>query len=290
MHTIAATRPLHAVFVRCDEPIGRVLHAIQFVGSRGDFTFTIYQKQTARCNQHPLPGSLPGSAALRIMPLNLGRECAGYLQFLHDEYYNLPAMTAFLQWGAEVHMPLPLHTSLGALRNTSGGFFALSKNSFEGRWPTPCEPADQARALGSCAEHYWRMAANGTRRDPSAPPERFRFYANGLFAVARERVLAHPRALYRLLLDRMQGRAPLACVGGVHRPFASWKNASNLVRAEADCLMLEKMWHIYFGEEPTLAPPTEYNAWRFPPEYLSMHAKGRTVRAGRIECPITAQK
>ena len=115
-------------------------------------------------------------------------------------------------------------------------------------------------------------------------PGRFRFYANGLFAVARDRVRAHPRSRYKLLLDRMLGQAPLACVGGVHRAFAPWANASGLVRAEADCLMLEKMWHMFFGEDPTLAPPDTYNEWRFPQSYRDAHAAGKRMRSGRITC------
>ena len=298
---------LHVVVVRCNEPIGRVIHQL---GSLPNVVFTVMQKQTARCNLHPLP-TLPTRGEMRIMPQNLGRECSGYLQFLYDEYDRLPALTAFLQWGAEMHMPFPLDVSLRALGNFTGGYMALSKNSFEGLWPAPCESRDQTKALNACAGHYWRMASTrrrtgggkggrpgsrderggdgsgerfGTMESSADAPSRFRFYANGMFAVARERVRAHPRSHYKLLLDRMLGRAPLACVGGVHRAFAPWANASGLVRAEADCLMLEKMWHIFFGENPTLAPPDTYNEWRFPPSYRDAYTGGRRIRAGRIRC------
>lgn len=303
---------LHVVIVRCNEPIGRVIHQLN---SLPNIAFTVMQKQTARCNLNQLP-PLPSRGSLRIMPLNLGRECSGYLQYLYDDYHQLPELIAFLQWNAEMHMPFPLDVSLRALGNFSGGYMALSKNSFEGAWPAPCEPRDQSKALHACAGHYWRMVSSHRRSDGGSmgqlgdgrsgvfvgggrsaasdaaanTPERFRFYANGLFAVSRDRVRAHPRSRYKLLLDRMLGRAPLACVGGVHRAFAPWANASGLVRAEADCLMLEKMWHMFFGEDPTLAPPDTYNEWRFPQSYRDAYATGKRMRSGRITCnePRTA--
>ena len=297
MSSQAASASLHVVLVRCNEPAGRVLNQLRDLPNT---EFTIMQKHTLRCNLHQLPSPLPPNGAMRQIPRNLGRECSGYLQFLYDEYDRLPPLTAFLQWNAEMHMPMPIAFSLRALLNFTGGFVALSKNSFEGIWPAPCEPPDQAKALTTCASHYWQLATqpasitgiDGSLSSPlpsrAAPavatPTRFRFYANGLFAVSRERVRAHPRSLYKLLLDRMLGREALACVGGVHRPFASWANSTGLVRAEADCLMLEKMWHVFFGEDPTLAPPEIYNEMRFPKAYRDKYAPGRSVRAGRIEC------
>lgn len=288
---------LHVVLVRCNEPVGRVLTQLRHLQNTA---FTVMQKQTSRCNLHPLPHPLPSNGEIRIIPQNLGRECSGYLQFIHDNYDRLPTLTAFVQWNAEMHMPMSLSLSLGALLNTTGEFVALSKNSFEGAWPSPCEPPDTAKALKSCARHYWEIAT-ANRRSPhwlseslspptgahigaSSEPTHFRFYANGLFAVSRERVRFHPRSLYKMLLDRMLGRHPLACIGGAHRAFAPWANSSGLVRAEADCLMLEKTWHILFGEDPTLAPPQAYNDWRFPSAYRIEHAHGKPVRAGRIEC------
>ena len=278
---------LHVVLVRCDEQLGRVLNQLQ---SFPDVGFTIYQKESARCGKHhKLPSLLPPNGAVRSMSINLGRECSGYLQYLYDEYERLPRLTAFLQWNAEMHMPVPLSVTIGTLRNFTGGFVALSKNSFEGRWPAPCEPKDQSKALRMCADHYWQAAAGSSPSAMTTPPAptRFRFYANGLFAVARERLHRHPRSLYKLLLDRMLGRAPLACLGGAHHAFASWTNSSGLVRAEADCLMLEKMWHIFFGEEPALAPPDVYNEMRFPAAARSAWGKygQRPVRTGRNECP-----
>lgn len=275
---------MHVVLVRCDEPVRPVLRQLETLS--GHMTFTIYQKQSARCGRNPLPSPFPVKGAdVRVMPGNLGRECSGILQFLYDEYHKLASHTAFMQWGAEVHMPLSLSLTLLALQNGSGGFVALSKNSFEGFWPAPCEPPEQAKALRTCANEYWRTAPpSGAMREP---PTRFRFYANGLFAVAPERVQAHPRSYYKRLLDRMLGRAPLACVGGPHHlPFAPWVNASGFVRAEADCLMLEKTWHIIFGESPTLAPPEVYNLWRYPMAWrqANLQHPHDSPRATRIKC------
>ena len=280
---------LHVVLVRCDEPIGSMLIKLESVYRT---TFTIYQKQRGRCGRHPLPAELPISIDVRMMPHNLGRECVGILQYLHDEYGRLPPLIAFLQWGAELHLPLPLPLTLAALHNFTGGFMALSKNSFEGNWPVPCEDADQSKALRACADEYWYYTTRAQlhslppQSQEAKPPVKFRFYANGMFAVARDRVRAHPQGFYKLLLDRHLGLAPLACVGGAHhRAFAPWANSSAFVRAEADCLMLEKTWHLAFGESPTLPPPAVYNEMRFPAAWRKANLKhAQVVRASRIQC------
>ena len=277
---------LHVVLIRCDEPVGNMLQKLQFVN---ETTFTIYQKQRGRCGRHQLPTELPSNFDVRMMPFNLGRECIGILQYLYDEYTRLPPLIAFLQWGAELHMPLPLSLMLTALHNFTGGFMALSKNSFEGRWPVPCEDADQSKALIACADEYWDYITRVhqlSKLSVVGPPTNFRFYANGIFAVSRERVRAHSRGFYKVLLDRHLGHASLICVGGArHQAFATWANSSALVRAEADCLMLEKIWHIAFGESPMLATPAVYNEMRFPTAWRKVNLKpSQVVRSNRIQC------
>ena len=42
---------------------------------------------------------------------------------------------------------------------TAAGYVGLSKNSFEGRWPSPCEPPRHVAAFAACADSYWREAA-----------------------------------------------------------------------------------------------------------------------------------
>ena len=135
---------------------------------------------------------------------------------------------------------------------------ALSKNSFEGAWPAPCELPSQAQALKSCASFFWKEISH------LQPPSMFRFYANGLFAVSRNRIHARPQHFYERLLNRFTGRAPLQCIGGLHKRFVTWANSTRHVPAEADCLMLEKIWHIIFGEQPVMPSSEKYNYLRFP--------------------------
>ena len=178
---------------------------------------------------------------------------------------SLWANLAFLR-GNATHQPPP--------------YAGLSKNSIEGEWPGPCENRQKVAAFKGCADEYWREFA----RTSDAPPDFFRFYANGLFAATRRRIRAHPRALYVSLLDRLEGRAPLRCVHpaaslgsraqsavpgwsreGLHGRYVEWTNSSRLVPAESDCLMLEKLWHVLLGEPVVMPPPAAYNAaelWR----------------------------
>ena len=149
--------PLLVVLVRCNEPPGRVTQQLRGAG----LPYLIYQKRAGICNSRPLP--LSEAAHTRIIPFNLGRECVGYLQFIVDQYASLPYMTAFLQWGAEMHMPLR-HEGLGPnllfLRNCSQGYVGLSKNAFEGQWPSPCEPQRMRTAFASCEHQYWQEAVS----------------------------------------------------------------------------------------------------------------------------------
>ncbi|KAL3895579.1 MAG: hypothetical protein SGPRY_013479, partial [Prymnesium sp.] len=240
------------VLVRCDEPLSPVLKQLRSL----PFPYLIYQKVGGGCNRHALPDS--EASRTRLLPLNIGRECIGYLQYITDEYTNLPPAVAFLQWGAETHMPfrgLGLGVNLHYLVNSSAGFVALSKNTFEGVWPAPCEPASILPAFASCSDAYWWELTTDGPLAGSLPPRRLRFFANGIFAVTAERIRQHPRSFYRELLSRLSGDAPLRCVDGkAYRAFHN-RNSSGIVKAEVDCLVLEKLWHVMFGEPAMLPAP-----------------------------------
>lgn len=158
--------------------------------------------------------------------------------------------------------------NVGFLLNATHGYIALSKNVFEGAWPAPCEPAKMVAAFSSCADEYWRDATAHGPLEGAAPAERVRFYANGIFSVTAERVLRHPLRFYEQLLERFAGRAPLHCVdGSSFLPFHE-RNTTGIVRAEVDCLTLEKLWHVLFGEHPMMPIPAKYDEMRFPESYL----------------------
>ena len=286
-HPALPDAPLLLVLVRCNEPYATVVQQLR----AARLPYIIYQKEGGMCNKRRLPES--EAASSRLIPFNLGRECVGYVKFISDYYHELPRMTAFLQWEAEMHMPLRGHglpANVAFLRNVSSGYVALSKNVFEGPWPAPCEPAKSIPAFASCSASYWQEAASAGAQAGAPPPDRVRFYANGMFAASADRIRRHPRAFYRRLLARFSGRTPLRCVdGNVFRPFHN-RNASGVVRSEVDCLVLEKLWHVLLGEPPMMPPPAEYDQLRFPPSYLATVGSLPGASRKRVARPLTGQQ
>ena len=285
---VVESSPLAVVIVHCLEPLAPVVRQLR----AARVPFVVYHKTSRRCREPQQADVAPGE--LITMPHNLGRECAGYLRFIVDRYERgLPQMTVFLQAGAEMHMPFShgLWHNLRPLLNTSRGFVALSKNAFEGQWPTPCEPARTRAAFGACQAHYWREASDGGPEAGRPPPSTFRFYANGLFAVSATRIRRRPLSLYEELLSRLEGRAPLRCVNPKDRrqgSYAAWANETDRIApAEIDCLMLEKLWHVMMGEPSTMPPPADYDAsgGRYTADDVAWsNARGGKLRAGRIVC------
>lgn len=278
---------LTVVLVHCFEPLKPVLAQLRVAR----LPYVVYQKTARRCRA-PTPEEVaPGE--LVTLPHNLGRECSGYLRFIVDRYHRLPRMTAFLQAGAEMHLPFThgIWHSLRPLLNTSAGFIGLSKNAFEGPWPTPCEPARTRTAFAACQARYWRVASNDGPEAGQPPPHLFRFYANGLFAASAERIRRRPLHVYQMLLDRLEGRAPLQCVNARDRrqgAFAAWANDTDHISpAEIDCLMLEKLWHVLLGERAMMPPPSQYDAGggRYSETDIAWSAaRGGRLRQGRIQC------
>jgi hypothetical protein len=139
------------------------------------------------------------------------------------------------------------------------GFVSLSRHSFEGQWPAPCEAAGKQATFRRCSDAIWRHDLGVT------PPQRLRFYANSLFAVTRERIRARPRGWYAHMLSRLSGGAPARCDGPDTR-----RRAGAATRLVGDCHVLEKSWHVVFGEDPALPPPREYDRMRAPNTTLRM--------------------
>ena len=94
-------------------------------------------------------------------------------------------------------------------------------------------------------------------------PQRLRFYANGLFAVSRDRIRRRPREWYAAALARLSGRAPARCDGPDTRRRAG---ASN--RLVGDCHVFEKAWHVVFGEEALMPPASVLDQRRAPNQTL----------------------
>jgi len=286
---------LVVVLVHCAEPLSAVIRTLRAMGVR----YVIMHKSVRRCSRSGIRQEVEagGAGELVEMPHNLGRECSGYLRFIVDRYESLPPMTAFLQAGAQMHMPFDKGSLWPSLRPLVNGtralsYVGLSKNSFEGRWPAPCETRRNRVAFDACHRRYWsELAASGPEAG-NPPPTDFRFYANGLFAVSARRIRRHPRNLYVRLLARLEGRAPLLCVNpkdphqAAYAPWAGNGSERSFAPAEIDCLMLEKLWHVLFGEPSTMPPPDEYNhGGRYTEADLQWAAsQGSRLRSGRIQC------
>ena len=197
--------PLLVVLARCSEDAAHIFLLLR----KAHLPYLIYQK-TGGCS-YKLPSSEARYA--RYMPHNLGRECSAHLAFIVDNYDNLPHRTAFLQIGFLLHMSFTkFEPNLAFLRSTTLPYVALSKNSFEGDFPAPCESQRNLPAFRACADTYWSHLSRGGPETGQPPPTFFRFYANNLFAVTAERIRARPLRLYQSVLDRLEGRAPLLCV------------------------------------------------------------------------------
>ena len=227
--------------------------------------FRVYQK-AGSCNSssrglHTL-AQLP-ARSVRMLDHNAGDECSAYLQYLHDEYERLPAVVVFLQYSGENQLMLPSVASTARLAINAvsrlGGFVPLGRHTFEGSWPAPCEAAGKQSTFRRCSEQIWRHDLG------VEPPQFFRFYANGLFAVSRARIRSRSREWYGAMLERLSGRAPARCDGADTRRLPGANS-----RLVGDCHVLEKAWHVLFGEQPTLPPASEYDAMRAPNSTLRL--------------------
>jgi hypothetical protein len=247
---------IEVVLARCGE---RGSEGVRELKAHGVLVH-VYQKRP--CSSSPssartLSQLLALKTHVRMMEHNAGDECAAYLQYINDEYDRLPPAVAFLQYNSERQLIFPsmlqtLNSSVPSL--DSMGYLALSKHSFEGSWPAPCEVTAKQATFDRCSRQAWRHLGI------ESPPATFRFYANGLFAVTRARILQRPRAFYADMLERLSGRKPAWCDG----PDTRSMNHSQQALRVGDCHVLEKAWHVLFGENGTLPPPTVYNPMRAP--------------------------
>lgn len=178
------------------------------------------------------------------MELNKGRECSSYLQYMYDEYEQLPPIIFFMQFDSSNH--LVLKTAVASVRAAADavrrlGYVGLSRHTFKGDLPVVCEQGGRRTGMAQCSLGIYRDLK-------LEPPRTVRFYANGIFGVTRERIRARPRSFYAELLTRFNGPEPLRCA------------AAEL----DDCYVLEKVWHLIFGADAVLPPHSEYDELRAP--------------------------
>ena len=284
---MASQRQLTAVVVHCNEPILGLLRELR----AESVSYVVYHKSSSRCTM-PDVDEVAKGGRLVVMPHNLGRECTGYLRYIVDHYAaGMSKQVAFLQAGAELHLRFQRYIwpALSPLIGHTSGYIGLSKNSFEGSWPAPCESKRHITAFKACHQQYWEELSAGGPEAGQAPPATFRFYANALFVASAERIRSRPLALYRRLLDRLEGRLPLLCTNSkdpLQAAYANWANDTHrMAPSEIDCLMLEKTWHILLNEPSTMPPPQKYDTGggRYPTDYIT------SIRNRRISVRRHAQ-
>ena len=250
-HPFMRLDEIAVVFARCSESGGSGIRDLTTLG----VPFRVYQK--APCNNshtfHTLAQLPP--ASVRMLDYNAGDECSAYLQYIHDEYDQLPAGVVFLQYASEHQQMLStvsstVRTAAAALERL--GYVALSRHTFEGRWPAPCEHAGKQQTFARCSAAIYKDM-------DVPPPATFRFYANGLFAVTRERIRQRSRSWYADMVSRLSGRAPSRCDGPDTR-----RRVGAATKLVGDCHVLEKSWHVLFGERPTLPAAHAYDGLRAP--------------------------
>ena len=250
------------VLSRCSENGVATPHSLR----AAKIPFTVVQKEcsafrgnkTMAALKTMVQASSDGSADVLFMDHNRGDECSAYLHYIVHAYEALPDFLVFLQYASEPQLMLSsvaktALTARKAMVSRGLGFMSVGRHSFEGQWPAPCEASGKQATFRRCSEQIWRHDFG------VSPPKVFRFYANGLFAVARERVLSRPKAWYAEALARLSGRMQTRCDGPDTR-----RQPGAPTRLVGDCHVLEKSWHVLFGEPHTMPNPIIYNALRAP--------------------------
>ena len=266
----------HIVLVRCRDSRTDSPRLLEQLRAR-NATFVVYQKNSSRCNRDP--GLRPHEVV--TLSHNKGDECSGYLRYIGDEYDRLPESVAFVQMdsarqlfvgggGRDAGLIRTLLTVAEPLRTL--GFVALSEHSFEGAWPAPCESRYKLTRFASCSARFWQLL-----QGDAPPPARLRFYANSLFAVTRARIRQRSRGFYVALAAQFEGKANSTCDGPDTRSMGPLRGRKRV----GDCHLLEKTWHVLFGEAAEMPPPLEYNPQRAPA--LACPRAKRMVDDGRFE-------
>ena len=167
---------LHVVLARCSESSSAPSRL-----SAAGVPWTVVQKGGVRCNSSRAVARAARSGLgdaqrhhVRWLAHNRGDECAAYLQWIVDHYDALPELVAFVQFGAERQLlggdlTTTLRMVIGRAREL--GYTALSRHSFQGAWPAPCEPAAKQRVFATGV--HTMPHQHGARTPHSVPPMRY---------------------------------------------------------------------------------------------------------------------
>lgn len=159
---------------------GNLTGKLARVRNSSNLTYIVYQRQD------------PGAA--RYSP-NFGFEGGVHVQFVHDEYEDLPEVTAFLQDRAEQHNP-NIEQWLGCLREDMAyapltGVRLLRRGLDVWR--------DQVGGRDAIVEQCWRNMLAAFDLSGLLPPRAkptVGYYQGALFAASRAQLRLHPRSAY----------------------------------------------------------------------------------------------
>ena len=174
-------------------------------------------------------------------------ECNGYLDFMHDYYYNLTTVTVFMhddglwpysKWkGRDAHTPFatfgPIAKATRKFVTKEEPFLHFGVSDVEETWGQDPVNAPSMKILWP----YFAIPIPNTtplKFHLPSPPKHFVFKPSAHFAVRKELLQMRPQATYLALLQQLR--------------FAKtvW-DFNSQVDARQLCCAMERLWHIFFG-------------------------------------------
>jgi hypothetical protein len=132
---------------------------------------------------------------------NVGRESHTYLNYIIENYRNLPEVVVFTQGNISDHLDKDDHLKLVRYAEEARKH-GMSQNY--GLWPTPYEWRISAHKgqLSRSADTLGQWFEKNVH--PVHPGNTSYVYVGGIFAVRRDRILSHPVSYYQNLLRYFQ--------------------------------------------------------------------------------------
>ncbi|KAK3241548.1 hypothetical protein CYMTET_48697 [Cymbomonas tetramitiformis] len=239
---------LCVVLTRCAENVTRVQNDLKQAG----IPYIIMQQNRAeKLNKYDGPcgrslsGGIREGGELVNLQGNMGNECRGYLRMILQWWDDLPERILFLQgYPYDQMLESNLPRLLSCLSRTAYGYVPVNKHMYYKKiFPFPHTDGYTRDAHG-CTKRYWTLASQGREQEF---PGLISYYKGAQFMVSRERIKAVNKEVYQDISDRFEGRRITMCL---------WQFGKERLDTGADCMALERLWHVLFGERTD----TQYTA------------------------------
>jgi len=187
------------------------------------------------------------------------RECGGFLSYLVHRYEDLPQASIFVQgqpfeakrnvgqhtdWHSDPH----IFSSIRSIFKEPDrvGYCSLNKrywNKAEEDTPWYLTAWEQELNSSISVNPFSEIRRAVLSKLPAAGQGGVQCFCCGQFSVSRDRIRAHPKALYEELLDFVLDEP-------AENPWPTPPKYSNLQAKQWSnrCFLLEAVWHILFGE------------------------------------------